>query len=75
MRIKIANDDFKNEIKNKYVTNINFAIGDSRMYRLEKYEKPEDKDRSAVVCFNDVNKSKELLSVFNKNFDKCDNYF
>lgn len=77
VEIKLANVQFKAEMKKIYGEKINAAIGDGFMYRLELYgeEKPENKNRNAIISFNDEEVSQKLLFIFNNNFNNCDKYF
>jgi hypothetical protein len=74
MIIKKASADFISEMEKKNGEDVNTAIGDNRMYRIEKGNR-NNKTREATVCFNDEKVVKELLIVFNTYINSFDDYF
>lgn len=78
MKIKKASDDFIAEMEKKKGKDINMAIGDNTMYRIETGKKDSDKNtntRQAEVCFNNKEVVDELSSVFNAHISKLNDYF
>jgi hypothetical protein len=71
--VKLASETFKNAVKEIFIKPLNFAIGDSSRYRLEK--SPYTDDRTAEGSFND----REVVSIINKaieaTYHSCEKYF
>ncbi len=71
--IKISNDKFKDII---YKANnnklLNFAVSDSKSYRIEEIDNGLDfTNRKASCCFNNPKFAKILKSVFDEQFSSC----
>ena len=75
-QIKLASIEFKKAMKAEFGEKINFAVGDSKMYRLEKYGhlSSETRTREAQGSFNDQGISSSLTQVFNAKYEGCHNY-
>lgn len=74
MIIKKASDDFISKMEEKKGEDVNMAIGDNSMYRIETGNR-NDKTREAKVCFNNEKVVSELLIVFNTYINTLDDYF
>jgi len=69
--VRQANDSFSSEIKNVYNSPINFAVSDSKAYRIEKIEVPKTEKRSAFCCFNEKRVAEQLKRIFEIHFSNC----
>lgn len=68
VKIKIASRQFRDEIIRNFESDLNFAIGDEKMFRLE-YGDPTLSERKAICSFNNEEYSVKLSSIFNKYFE------
>ncbi len=75
--VKLASSSFKTSMKEIYGEKINFVIGDTNKFRLEKYgnNNPNNKTREAKGSFNNKEITNKLLSIFNTNYSSCKDYF
>jgi predicted DNA binding CopG/RHH family protein len=53
------------------VSDVNFAVGDNRAYRLEIYNNGGDRFHHATCNFNNPEKAQVLNQVFKEKFDTC----
>lgn len=68
VKVLIASDNFKNDLKEKFEgCELNFAVGDKDMFRLEKHE--GNLLREAKVSFNNKYYPNKILGVFNKDYN------
>lgn len=66
--IRIANEEFRDSIISNFESDLNFAIGDEKMFRLE-YGDSVANERKAFCSFNNEDYSTRLSKVFNRYFD------
>lgn len=70
--IRKATTSFTNEVVGIYNKDINFAIGDSTSFRMEKNESAgQNNTREAICSFNRSSYANKLSSVFEKHFFYC----
>ena len=67
--IKIASQEFRESIVKSFESDINFAIGDDKMFRLE-YGDIEANERKAFCSFNNEEYPSKLSKIFNTYFEK-----
>jgi hypothetical protein len=72
--IKIASQEFRDSIANNFDSDLNFAIGDEKMFRLE-YGDTEAKERKAFCSFNNEEYPIKLSRVFNNYFESLNPLF
>lgn len=74
--VKRSNEHFKKAITNNYKILLNFAVGDSQMFRLEESDRSKnDSNRRAFCCFNNSAISGSLKNSFDQEFENCKNVF
>ncbi len=76
--IKKSNDNFVNSINkiNNNNISINFAVADSKAYRIEESDNLKDyANRKAFCCFNEPKLSIALKRAFEEQFDECPSAF
>jgi len=76
VELKLASSEFKESMKKIYGEKINFAVGDTNKYRLEKYgdNSVDKKTGTAIGSFNNEQTSRLLLKAFYFNYNSCLSY-
>jgi hypothetical protein len=66
--IRIANQEFKDNLTTEYKLPYHFCVGDDRMIRIET----DPSMHKAICSFNNVNHATKLKGIFNSHFNSCE---
>jgi hypothetical protein len=72
--IKLANKAFKDEIIKEFDSDLNFAIGDVKMFRLE-YGNSKIEERKAFCSFNNEEYPAKINRIFDNHFENLQSIY
>ena len=70
VQVKLANSDFRNNVKDVASKDVNFIVNDNGSYRLENGNQIGN-IREAICSFNNTDVTSKLIEIFNYHFDNC----
>ncbi|OFX38378.1 MAG: hypothetical protein A2X08_16355 [Bacteroidetes bacterium GWA2_32_17] len=74
--LAISDKIFRDNIFKLYKSNLNFAIGDKKSFRLEEINvNKKIEERKAFCCFNNDKYPNQLINIFDNNFGTCKSVF
>ena len=69
--IRLANDEFRANVKDVMTKDVYFIVGDNQSYRMETIEEIA-LERKAICSFNGPEIASKLNGAFDKKFFKCE---